>query len=163
MLVASNNLIGKLPLPEETVIRVNLAWASLEEAENILKQNNKVYLDYPTGRTKPPKPTISLCQAIALANKYKPLYFAVSNIEDVQVIRDLKSETDVQIVPKIETVNGVENIDKIAEEVDMIMLDKDDLYLNCKGKDYEKLIERVRNSKVKVLEVVGIIFQYEGK
>lgn len=154
-IVVSNNLIGKIPIPDNSIIRLNLAWVSLEEARDILSKINNVYLDYPTGRTKPPKPTITLEEAIDLANEFNVKYFAVSNVEDAQTIRNLKVKSE--IIPKIETIKGVENIEEIAKEVNMVMLDKEDLYLDCKGKDFEKLINKVRAS-VKTLELIGVVF-----
>jgi pyruvate kinase len=159
-MIISNNLIGKMPIPKDAIIRVNLAWVSKEEARKILSETkNDIYLDYPSGRTKPPKPTMTLDDAIELANEFKVKYFAVSNIECICDVLDIQSKLYYsEFVPKIETVNGVENIREITQEVDIIMLDKEDLYVDCNGEGYEDLINKVRSSKVKVLELAGVIF-----
>jgi len=152
-----------MSIPKRAIIRVNLAWVNLEEAREILKNSkHRIYLDYPSGRTKPPKPTITLDEAIDLANEFKVRYFAVSNVESVRTIKELKKRVKAEIVPKIETVKGVKNINNIAKEVNMVMIDKDDLWVDCKGKNWHNLIKRVRSAEVNILELAGIIF-YDTK
>lgn len=149
-----------MPIPADVIIRVNLAWVDYERAKLLLNSiNQPIYLDYPSGRTKPPKPTITLDEAIALANEFKVRYFAVSNYEDAKTIRDIKERVKCEVVPKIETIKGVENIAEIAKEVAMVMLDKDDLFVNCRGQGFEELVGKIRTCGIKVLELQGVIFQ----
>ena len=163
MLVISNNLIGKMPIPKDAVVRVNLAWVNLYEARAILQSSkHNIYLDYPFGRAKPPKSVITLDEAISLANDFNVRYFAVSNVEDVKIIRDLNKRVKPEIVPKIETVKGVKNIQNIAKEVSTIMLDVDDLWIDCKGKNWYNLIKRVKSAEVNILELAAVIF-YDNK
>ena len=58
MIIASQNLSNyNVPVPENTVLRINLAWCnSIDELENILKTHpdNKIFVDLPIGRIKPP-------------------------------------------------------------------------------------------------------------
>ena len=164
MPIISNNLIGKIPISTNDIIRVNLAWVKdVEEAKRIIKKiNNDIYLDYPRGRSKPPKPTIKLDDAIRLANNQKVKYFAVSNIEtaeDCELMID--SLGDVEFVPKIETEIGVNNMAKMIKAgVKTMMLDKEDLYtdVNCNSKKYNKLIGKARSYPVKLLELQGVVF-----
>lgn len=134
-----------------------------QEALKILnKCKVDIYLDYPKGRTKPPKPTITLKQAIELSKHPKVKYLAVSNIEEAkEVTTILKLIDSVEFIPKIETAKGVRNLDKIIEVgIKTIMLDKEDLYtdVKCNSKRYNMLVDKVRKSKVKVLELKGVIF-----
>ena len=166
MLVISNHLQGKMPLPKDAIIRVNLAWyPSVEAARQALDDANRdIYLDYPRGRTKPPKPKITLYEAIELANEYKVRYFAVSNVEVPKFIEEISARLETaEFVPKIETALGVENIRAIITTgVKTIMLDKEDLYVDVDmdAWAYEKLIDSVRQqtSNVTLLELQGVVF-----
>lgn len=165
-MIISNHLIGKMPIPEDAIIRINLAWIKdKEEARKIIEETeHDIYLDYPSGRTKPPRPTISFSEAMDLANIFqdKVKYFAVSNIEDEYQVIGIKSRLpkSTEFVPKIETIRGVENIKRIAEEVNMMMLDKEDLYVDAMGDTdlYLSLVDKVRNCGAKVLELQGVVF-----
>src|SRR6185369_15118491 len=95
MIIVSNHLLNTtdIAFPKDAVIRVNLAWIkSFPEAEKILAESqHDIYLDFPQGRSKPPKPLLTLDNAITLANKYPNVkYFAVSNVEKVGPLWDLK-------------------------------------------------------------------------
>ena len=157
-MIFSNNLTGKIKTKKTDIVRVNLAWVNFQQARQILKKRKNVFLDYPSGRTKPPKPTITFKQAIDLANEFNVKYFAVSNLESVEKIKELKAKVKSEIVPKIETTEGVKNIAKIAKEVKTIMLDKDDLWVDCKGKNFSRMVKKVRSCKIKVFELAGVIF-----
>jgi len=166
MFIISNNLIGKMPIPDNAIIRVNLAWIKdVKEAKKILEQNKKIYLDYPSGRTKPPVPTITLDEAIELTKHKSVYYFAVSNAENATKLSEINARltSAVELVPKIETTKGIENIEKmIAIGIKSIMLDKEDLYTNvkCNTKRYNKWLERIRSYKgrIKILELQGVVF-----
>ena len=95
-------------------------------------------------------------------------YFATSNIEEVSevdIICDIIPDT-VSFVPKIETLQGVLNLEKIFEggRIEHIMLDTEDLYTNIKNDVplYTNLIDRVKNScdkyDIKLLELYGVVF-----
>jgi hypothetical protein len=52
VILASNNIQSHLNLPDDTVIRINLAWVPTVEAADAILQQNKgrvVFLDYPQG------------------------------------------------------------------------------------------------------------------
>lgn len=173
MKLLSNNLRGKIEFPKGAVVRVNSAWVSSEkELEKILRENadSQVFLDFPSGRTKPPKPVLTLTQLIHAANTHENIkYFAVSNAEDgdyLHVIRNLL-EKRVSLVPKIETLQGVRNIDIIARwsKCRVVMLDREDLYLDCKAdtKKYENsmgiLKDKCSELGIKVIELKGVYFE----
>ncbi|MHB8483458.1 MAG: hypothetical protein ACYDBV_12115 [Nitrospiria bacterium] len=179
MTVISNNLFEKgisEPVAGD-VIRVNLAWVkSVIEAEEILKywQGEElfpVYLDFPQGRTKPPCPTITIDDAIILANKYSDIvrYFAISNAENTETMVNLRNSLKKKtlIVPKIETLKGVAMLTDIvcSAETNMIMLDKDDLFISCDCAvyDYEHAVKTVREickeKNIKILELQGIVLE----
>jgi len=173
MIIASNHLLSKgLDFPKGAVMRLNLAWQeSKEEAEKTLGKLTafEIYLDYPQGRSKPPKPVITLNEAIALANLFSHVkYFAVSNVESPNTIREIQAllPSHVQMVPKIETKAGVNNLDEIIKKtgVKHIMLDKEDLYVDV-GRDSEEFNRLVEVTRAKrdelgfeLLEMQGVVF-----
>jgi hypothetical protein len=164
-MIISNNLVGKMPIPDEAVIRINLAWIkSYEEANKIIeKSEHPIYLDYPDGRSKPPVPTISFKEAMSLAdttNKVK--FFAISNAEDPKFLLALRyALPDLEIVPKIETEEGVRILPEMVKMgITTVMLDKEDLWVNV-GADSEvfnELVDEVRKSGMHVLELAGVVF-----
>lgn len=167
MFIISNNLVGSLPLDKNTIIRINLAWIrSIEEAKKIIDSSDfDIYLDYPDGRNKPPRPVIGMEDAMKLAKHHKVKYFAISNAEDAPKLNKIMSKIGNTIfVPKIETEKGVNNLDEIISiGVKNIMLDKEDLYsdVNCDSDKFNSLVEKVRSykDKLNILELKGVIFQ----
>ena len=173
MIIVSNYLFSttNLIFPDDIVVRLNLAWMKDKaEAQSTLKSiKHDVYLDYPQGRSKPPKPILSLAEAIAIAKKFKNVkYFAVSNVEDpkeVQKIRKLLP-SHIEFVPKIETKRGVKNIAAImsAGKSKHAMLDKEDLYLDVqKDSDIFEILcgaarSRAKEHGFKLLELHGVVF-----
>lgn len=173
MIIISHNILFKtdLYLPPHVVMRVNVAWQkNIEEVENVLSRlKHDIYLDYPQGRTKPPRPTLTLDEAIEIAHKFDHVkYFAVSNVEEPDAIFLIKKRlpSRIELVPKIETKKGIENLEKIIKKIKAkyIMLDKEDLYVDV-NKDYnlfENLVEVARKTCKKCgthgLELQGVIF-----
>lgn len=171
MLLFSNNLRGKIQFPAKHIIRVNSAWVKSEkELHKILEDNyeSDVFLDFPSGRTKPPKPELTLMQLLNAIRLYKNIkYFAVSNAEDEEQLENIKNLIgDVQLVPKIETLEGVRRIEKIlrASKCKKVMLDKEDMWLDAKANTrvYENAVgilkDKCSELGIKVLELKGVIF-----
>ena len=125
MLIISQNAINyELGIPKDTVLRINLAWCnSIDDLENILKTHpdNKIFVDLPIGRIKPPNNRYTLEEIVPLFESYKNIqYFAISNVEndtDLDVFLD-SIPKNVTIVPKIESPNGVKNIEAIMKKLD---------------------------------------------
>jgi hypothetical protein len=164
MLVVSNNLLNKMPIADDTVIRINLAWIdSIGTATRLLDESkHQIYLDYPDGRKKPPRPKISLTEAIKLASHPSVKYFAVSNCEDVWKLKGIIAELPktVDFVPKIETKQGVYNMGAMEEiGIKTFMLDKEDLYtdVNCDSCAYNELVARAMLHKG-VMSLQGVVF-----
>lgn len=173
MLLISNHLLGKggLSFPNNTVIRVNVAWIPTKEEliETLKKITHEIYLDYPQGRTKPPQPKISLEDTIMIAHQFSQIkYFAVSNVEDPQKIYKIKEQLsdNINLVPKIETKQGINNLEKIIKKINptYIMLDKEDLYLDVKRNSrlFQTLVNLARKKSkilgIKILELHGVVF-----
>ena len=172
MILLSNHL---LTLPEfknieDVIVRINMAHVKdIKELYRFVKVGYDIFLDYPKGRTKPPVPTLDINDALEVMNQHENIkYFALSNIEDVSevdIICDIIPDT-VSFVPKIETLQGVLNLEKIFKtgRVKHIMLDSEDLFTDIKNdvQLYTYLIERVRNScdkyNIKLLELYGVVF-----
>lgn len=173
MIVVSNHLFSRthVKFPEDIVVRVNLAWMKdLKNATEVLsKIKHDVYLDYPQGRSKPPRPNLTAEQALALAKKFKNVkYFAVSNVEEPTEVQKLRATlpTHIEFVPKIETKRGVKNLPAIikAGRIKYAMLDKEDLYIDV-GRDqdvFEILNDAARGhakaAGITLLELQGVVF-----
>ncbi len=172
MLLISNHLLtlSQFKNVKDVVIRINMAHVKdLKELKKFVNRGYCVFLDYPKGRTKPPVPSLSLTDAITFTQKYDNIkYFATSNIEEVaevDLICDMLPE-HVSFVPKIETLKGVLNLDKLfdTEKIFHIMLDSEDLYTDLKY-DVELFIslkDRVARTcdeyGVELLELYGVVF-----
>lgn len=175
MIVISNhvNQIG-MEFPEKAVIRINTAWiSSIEELKSLLdelsSQERVIWVDYPTGRTKPPVPQIPMKDVIECVNQYARVkYFALSNCESFSDVLTLQSvlANHIEIIPKIETTKGVDNLQELfdSSHVRIIMLDKEDLYVSVKNNpdDFNLYVERARtacsDNRVVCLELKGVIF-----
>ena len=172
MILISNHLLtlNEFKRVEDVVIRINMAHVKdIKELYRFVKVDYDIFLDYPKGRTKPPVPILDINDALEVMSQYKNIkYFASSNIEDVSevdIICDIIPDT-VSFVPKIETLQGVLNLEKIFKGnlVNHIMLDSEDLYTDVSNDVslYTYLIERIRKScdkyNVKLLELYGVIF-----
>jgi len=182
MRIFSQNLTNyNIPLPDDSIFRINLAWINtLDELKFLLKkhENNKIFLDLPIGRTKPPNNRYSLDDIIAILILNKNVkYFAISNVnssDDLKKIID-KTPPHVIIVPKIESPEGVVNIKDITDVLGkekIIMLDHDDLYSNLikknespeKFKEYIfKLTEFCQKNNVIMLRTIGVVFSDDEK
>lgn len=174
MIIISNHLLVKtdLEFPPHVVMRVNVAWLKTtnELASLLEKLTHTIYLDYPKGRTKPPKPTIPLSDVIDLAHdfKHKVKYFAVSNVENHLDIHKIKIQLPktTMLIPKIETARGIENLERIVRKIKTkyIMLDKEDLYVDIDRNHelFERLVEETRKKCRKLgitnLELQGVVF-----
>ena len=178
MLIISQNASNyAIPIPDGTIYRINLAWVnSLKELENLLKKHikQKIFLDLPIKRVKPPNNKYSLEDLIPLMNSFKNIkYFAVSNVNSSKdLTKYLKLvPREVVIVPKIENPKGILNIKEIVETLQnkekVIMLDHDDLYSSIiKLKEptskftyyIKKLNEFCNENNVILLRTIGVIF-----
>jgi len=177
MRIFSQNIINYgIPVPENSILRINLAWInSIEELEIILQKNNNsdIFLDLPVGRTKPPNNKYSFDDIVLILQKNTNIkYFAISNVNSADNIKELikKIPKQVSLVPKIESPEGVKNIGEITEvlgDKKIIMLDHDDLYSNLikKNEKPEKFKEYISNlsnfcqkNNVIMLRTIGVIF-----
>ncbi len=177
MRVFSQNIINYgIPVPENSILRINLAWInSIEELEIILQKNNNsdIFLDLPVGRTKPPNNKYSFEDVVLILQKNENIkYFAISNVNSADNIKELikKIPKHVSLVPKIESPEGVKNIGEITKilgDKKIIMLDHDDLYSNLikKNEKPEKFKEYILNlsnfcqkNNVIMLRTIGVIF-----
>lgn len=172
-MIISNNLKGILPIPMGSLIRVNTAWVkSVEELDSIIVDNSPmgIFLDFPNGRTKPPKPTLLLKDVISAAHRHSNiLFFALSNADDVGLVKSVREllPLGVKLVPKIESECGIKNIQRILDSAstDVVMFDKEDLYtdVKCDSDKYELLVEKMRSfckkNRVVLLELRGVIFE----
>ena len=180
MRIFSQNIINYgIPIPKNSILRINLAWVnSIEELEIILQKNNNsdIFLDLPVGRTKPPNNKYSFEDLVLIIKKNDSIkYFAISNVNSADNIKELikKIPKQVSLVPKIESPEGVKNIGEITEvlgDKKIIMLDHDDLYSNLtkdgekpeRFKDYiSNLTDFCQLNNVTMLRTIGVIFSDE--
>lgn len=181
MILISNHLLSlpEFKLPNDAVIRINLAWIPTVEALDKALATaqtgwHSVFLDYPRGRRKPPTPAIPLAEAVRMAREYAIVgYFAVSNVESADIVYLLRETLPerIALVPKIETETGVANLRSIvdAAKAKHIMLDTEDLYadlLHSRGADggaaylaaVNDVYAKCRSFNVEVLKLYGVVF-----
>ena len=78
MRIFSQNLTNyNIPLPENSIFRINLAWVNtLEELKTLLIKHEKseIFMDLPIGRTKPPNNKYSFNDLINILNENNSYY-----------------------------------------------------------------------------------------
>ncbi len=183
MLIISQNAKNYgIPFPDETIFRINLAWVnSLSELIELLEKHkeNTIFLDLPIGRLKPPNNKYTLEELIPIIQTNKNIaYFAISNIESKNQLSQYIDilPKHVTIVPKIESPNGVKNIEEIVAclrfSKKIIMLDHDDLYSNIlksnkNSSDFSTYVSKLKTfcekNDVILLRTIGVIFSDEEK
>lgn len=163
----------ELQITDDVIVRINVAWLRNEqELERIVSNEfRRIYLDYPTGRTKPPQPEISLERTIQLANKYvdKVHFFAYSNAENKEIASSIRKQLNptIKLVPKIETLKGIIMFKDIvkASNTNLVMLDKEDLYIDTQRNTtmfhiaLHSIRARGKELGVTILELHGVIFR----
>ena len=178
MIIISQNLTNyDFPMPNDTVYRINLAWVnSLDDLSNLLSQHSshKIFIDLPIGRTKPPHNSYTFNELIPiLENNLNVKYLAISNVNSSKDIETFVSliPKHVEIVPKIESPDGISNIENITNFLPysnkVIMLDHDDLFssLTKKGESPSKFKEYINSlqnfcfeNNITLLRTIGVIF-----
>ena len=163
--------------PSDTIYRINLAWINtIDELSQILNKhkNQKIFLDLPIGRTKPPNNRYRVEDIIPIIKRHQNIfYFAISNVNsknDVTKIQKLLPK-NIILVPKIETTIGIENIkeitDCLTDQKKIVMLDHDDLYRSIEKRSdsvskfknsINTLIEFCKHNQVVLLRTRGVIF-----
>jgi citrate lyase beta subunit len=183
MILISQNITNyDIPIPENSVFRINLAWInSIVELKKLLEihQSHVIFLDLPVNRTKPPNNKYSLNDIISILENYDSIrYIAISNVETEKDLTEYLKVVpkNITIVPKIESHKGVENIKDITEKLEykerFVMLDHDDLYSNLLKSNISSgkfsfyvnnLIEFCKSNNITLLRTIGIIFTDENK
>ena len=172
MILISNHLLymeNHVEFHPDSVIRINVAWVeNTEQLRKFLDIPYDVMIDYPEGRTKPPKPTMTYIQTLNIVKTFLNVkYVAVSNIESGNVAALYKNSIwDISFVPKIETARGADNIVDIIEQSqsEYVMIDTEDLFLDVKGNvteyelKYNYITSQCGFKGVKILKIQGVIF-----
>lgn len=181
MIIVSQNLSNyDVLVPENVVYRINLAWVnSIAELKIILDKQKKhtIFLDLPVGRTKPPNNKYSINDLTSIFDDYKNIkYLAISNVDSKENLDEFSKKfgAKVILIPKIESLNGVKNIDEIISQIPskekIIMLDHDDLYSSIIKTDtphktfkesIEFLINYCKKYNITLLRTIGVIFGTE--
>ena len=183
MLIVSQNISNhNITFSSDVIYRINLSWINnLQELEALLKKHDKqkIFLDLPVSRIKPPNNKYSLDDIIPILNSYENIkYFAISNVNNAN---DLESYNDlipknVTIVPKIESPDGISNVSEIVQAIPgqekILMLDHDDLFSALTKlaeppsnfKNYiNELVEFCKENNIILLRTIGVIFSDEEK
>ena len=183
MLIVSQNISNhNITFSSDVIYRINLSWINnLQELEALLKKHDKqkIFLDLPVSRIKPPNNKYSLDGIIPILNSYENIrYFAISNVNNAN---DLESYNDlipknITIIPKIESPDGITNVSEIVKAIPgqekILMLDHDDLFSTLtklgeqpsKFKDYiNELVQFCKENNITLLRTIGVIFSDEEK
>tara|TARA_B100000029_G_scaffold190503_1_gene188406 strand:- start:8798 stop:9370 length:573 start_codon:yes stop_codon:yes gene_type:complete len=182
LLVSQNIGNYEISIPDDTVFRVNMAWCnSIPELEEKLTKNNNsnFFIDLPIGRIKPPNNRYTLDEMIpVLENNKNVKFFAVSNVESSNDLKEFLEKVPgrISIVPKIESPNGVLNIDDICTALKskekVVMLDHDDLFSNIvrnneKKENFQMYIKKLddycQENNISLLRTVGVVFSDDEK
>ena len=183
MILVSQNLSNyEMPIPKNSVFRINLAWVNNIEQLKILVERHRehtIFIDLPINRTKPPNNKYTLDDIIIILKKYDNIkYLAVSNVEKGQDLDEYLKlvPKKITIVPKIESHVGVDNIEEILKKLEyderIIMLDHDDLYSNLLKSNMSadkfsfyvnNLVEFSKKNDIVLLRTIGIIFSDETR
>ena len=178
MLLVSQNIGNyEISIPDDAIFRINMAWCnSIPELEEKLTKNtnSNFFIDLPIGRIKPPNNRYTLDEMIpVLENNENVKFFAVSNVESSNDLKEFleKVPDRISIVPKIESPNGVLNIDEICTALKskekVVMLDHDDLFSNIVRNNEEKAnfqmyIKKLdiycQEKNISLLRTVGVVF-----
>tara|TARA_A100001037_G_C15059049_1_gene593810 strand:- start:137 stop:715 length:579 start_codon:yes stop_codon:yes gene_type:complete len=177
MLIVSQNMTNyDVVLPKDTILRINLAWINdLETLKNILKEKseNKIFIDLPKNRTKPPNNRYTMDEIKPILESYSNIkYFALSNVDSAEYLDEYLNYVpkNIVIVPKIESYLGIKNIGDISKllgDEKIVMLDHDDLYSSMLKKNddpnnfqiyIQQLIDFCNENNVTLLRTVGVMF-----
>jgi len=182
LLVSQNAENYDIVLPNDAVFRINLAWCNtIKELDEKLSNNKEsdFFIDLPVGRIKPPNNRYTLDDMIPIIKAHSNVkFFAVSNVESKNDLIEFleKLPDSVNIIPKIESPNAVQNIDEICNALEtekkIVMLDHDDLFSsiirNKENKDsfqdyIKKLVDYCQENNVALLRTVGVVFSDDEK
>ena len=177
MLIVSQNMTNyDVKLPQDTILRINLAWINdLGILKNILetKADYRIFIDLPKNRTKPPNNRYSMDEIKPILESYSNIkYFALSNVDSAEYLAEYLNYVpkNIVVVPKIESDLGIKNIEEISKllgDEKIVMLDHDDLYSSMiKSNDDPKkfpihiqsLIDFCNQNNVILLRTVGVMF-----
>ena len=177
MIILSQNMTNlDMEIPKDAIFRINLAWInSLDELKLILEKHSdhEIFLDLPQNRTKPPNNKYSMKEIEPILQNFSNIkYFAISNVDSGKDLETFLKFLPKHVipVPKIESPNGVKNIENISNllpDEKFVMLDHDDLYSKIlknnedpnNFQNYIKsLIEFCDTNNVTLLRTIGVVF-----
>ncbi len=178
MIVSQNARLASLDIPPHAILRVNVAYlktkGELDAALDGIK--NDVFLDFPAGRRKPPRPILSLPDVLAAMRRHRRVrYFGGIDAKDPAAVKRLlrRIPDGVQMIPRISSRACVDNLKELAAALPYAakhaMLDKDDLYADA-GVDGDRFLDYLKTVREKCfacgiqpLELAGVIFLSSGK
>jgi hypothetical protein len=183
MILVSRHLTDYVDFPPYFVIRINLAWEHdlAELLNHISTLSNPIFLDVPVGRKKPPNNQWNIDDIIKACLE-EPLiqYLAISNVEsedDYSLVKSKLEENELTdricIVPKIESVKSVENIENIVINLNespqrTLMIDHDDLFTDMMKNNIDStllynefilpVVRKCKKYDVRILRTAGVVF-----
>lgn len=121
---SSFGIMKKMKLAGMDIIRLNTKYGNVLQWENILNNARKLKLEIMID--------IKGQDVVEWVSKQKFNYLAVSFAEKVSVLKDLKKKVDggVKIISKIETKDGIKNINNLINASWGIMVARGDLAKN---------------------------------
>lgn len=134
--MASYNLVCKKKAPHfyENVdlLRLNSPWYSKKQLIDILENVDKPkFVDINVkARTKAKIADHDFKELLEIVGKYNVTWVGISNVEKVETyefVRELLGNSTTKICAKVETEKGCDNVEKIIDAFDGVMVDVEDL------------------------------------
>ena len=150
-------------------MKINTSFSAFKKKH----QNNKIFLDLPKNRTKPPNNKYSMDELKPILDSSPNIkYFAISNVDSAEDLSKFLGyvSDNIVVVPKIESLLGINNIEEISKllgQEKIIMLDHDDLYSSMLQSNDDPdnfqsyirtLIEFCNSNNITLLRTVGVMF-----
>lgn len=122
------------------VVRINGAFGNINEWREIISKNvdKTVFIDIPNGRKKLRTSDYSDDEIVEIAKELKVNYIAISYVNSVA---DLK--WDYPMIAKIETEQGLKNIDSISKVADKILIDRRDLVTSIGIYNIDEAVDKI--------------------
>jgi len=170
-LLISHNAVkekGTSSVVTADMVRINTAWYTWEQLLDILKTvKHPKFIDVHSNRQKAKIASFDYENLLKFLGSWDVEWIGISKVEEQHVLQKARAYVDnkkTKICAKIESIVGCENILKIMEVADGIMVDTEDLASEI---GWDKAIElsdqvykTVMNANFPWFKIKGIVFEF---